>query len=298
MILLVACGEQISPKSKCYYKDKIGIYYSPGNNWFELGMDYLEGVDVETFEVLSSHFAKDKNRVYDEYKILEGADVVSFHIDSTGLAKDINNVYIYDTDLNLFRPLKSNIDVASAHRPFDKESGHYRMWLRDKNRVYLNDHPLDVDRLTFHNLYDWYVDKDYVYTLLLDKNVNQLKLMTVDSLQAPLTVDIRYLRNGRNIIYSNKVVLTDVSVRMFKPISIDYCIVNDTLLINGKIRLKDTVDVASLVNVDRGIIFKDRNHVYYHDRIKDRMDASTFRVVGDLLYEDKNGKYRLNDIVN
>lgn len=298
LIFLVACGEQMSPKSRCYYKDKIGIYYSSGNNWFESGIDYLEDVDMETFEVLSSHFAKDKNWVYDKHKILEGADVASFYIDSTGLPKDINNVYIYDTDLMLFRPLKCNIDVASAHRPFNKGDGHYWVWLRDKNRVYLGDHPLDVDRSTFYNLYDWYVDKDNIYTLSWDKDVDQYKLVTVDSLQSPLMGDIRYLRNGRNIIYSNKVVLADVSVRRFKPISIEYCIVNDTLLINGKIRLKDTVDVASLVNVDRGIIFKDRNHVYFHDRIKDKLDAATFRKIGDRLYEDKNGKYSFNDIVD
>ena len=40
------------------------IRYSPMGNWFSLGNSLIEQADVDTFEVLSRDFARDKNHIY------------------------------------------------------------------------------------------------------------------------------------------------------------------------------------------------------------------------------------------
>ncbi len=146
-------------------------------------------------------------------------------------------------------------------------------WMRDSRHVYFYERRVDVDRATFrwlagHSWFseqgEWYVDKNFVYTIRRvagynprTKHLPPFELVRVDSLHEPLEIiphfifekdapdtlyhSSRYLRNGRNILYKDKVAVRGIDV---KSLRIEYvggindqcdCIINDTLrLQNGK----------------------------------------------------------------
>jgi len=296
LLSLISCGDQIDPKSKGYYENIKGIYFSPENNWFELGMNYINGVDAETFTVLDYSFAKDKNHVYIGANILKGADATSFYVDASGLPKDKLHVFVYDPEISKYRPARCRIDMKSAEMPFQKNNGQDWIWLRDKDNIYLREKRLNVDRNTFRSFGDWYIDKDKIYFVVWNSEAKTEELLTVDSIQTPIDTipNSYYLRNGRNMIYLTKVILQNIDITTVRRLGIFDCIVNDMLLIDGKVSLKDTVDINTLQVVEEGVYYKDRNHVYYDDNILEGIDATSFRQTGDFSYEDKNGRYEID----
>jgi hypothetical protein len=283
-------GIQIDPKSKNYYRNRKGIYYSPLNNWLEVQQTYLHDVDAETFVVLADHFAKDKYKAYFEGSEIKDVDVASFYVDPSGLPKDKYHVYIYDDKISNCRPAKCDIDLVTAeHPPFLNRF----MWLRDKDHYYLDEQRLDIDRNNFHEFgRGWYVDEYQIYDMRWDSQKKNYVLNVVDTIQTPLEIiqDTYYLRNGRNIICVGKVVVRNLDIHTIKQISDLTCAVNDMIIYQGKIRLKDTVDVSTLQEVN--MFLKDKNHVYYRFEILDQLDAPTFKHVKKDIYEDKNGRYK------
>lgn len=119
-------------------------------------------------------------------------------------------------------------------------------------------------------------------------------LYVLDTIQTPLELipDSYFIRNGRNIIDGKRVFLRDLDIHTVKRmIGGDRLAVNNMIIANGKIWLKDTVDVSTIQEFNE-IFWKDKNHVYYHFEILDQFDATTFRQVKDDVYEDKSGRYK------
>lgn len=90
--------------SKNYYLYEGCIFESPEGNNFEIGSKKIPQADVATFKVLSTHYAKDKNRVYHDsaemvgkYDAVTGTygkvDVETFTVLPDGTGKDINTLY-------------------------------------------------------------------------------------------------------------------------------------------------------------------------------------------------------------
>lgn len=138
----------ISPKyknvneklSNNYYfnNQKTEVHYIPGGNWFEVGDYLLKNVDVKTFEVLSSDYAKDKNNVYFKEILINGADSNSFSIINMNsncedlFAKDKNGIYFKNVYLK-------NSDYFTFEFVKYKKSGSSQCsikYIKDKNNVY------------------------------------------------------------------------------------------------------------------------------------------------------------------
>lgn len=293
--LFISCGKQIDQKSDGYYKTFKGIYYSPNNNWFNLGLTYLDDADSKSFIVLGQNYAKDKNHAYYKSKIIKEADVETFYVDTTGLAKDKNNVFVSDYYTSVCRPAICDIDIMTAEYFVHNQNGQDHLWLRDQQYVYLNEKRIDVDRNTFKSFHEWFIDKNWIYFLYCDSEKEEYKLLSVDSIQNPLETisgTAFYLRNGKDIIYLGKIAIHNVDIKSIKALDFTTCVVNDLFLFDGNVRLKDSIDVTTLQTV--GCFLKDKNHVYYGAEILKGIDAATFRQTEEYCYKDKNGNYEFD----
>jgi hypothetical protein len=77
-----------------YYKDAKNLYYDNGS-----GVRIIKGIDLNSLEVLETHYLKDKSHLYaimpersDKLTILNGFDVKTFAF-TDGYAKDKNGIY-------------------------------------------------------------------------------------------------------------------------------------------------------------------------------------------------------------
>lgn len=125
--------------SKNYYYNffKNEIHYVPNGNWFELGDDKIEGVDIKTFKVLSEFYAKDKNNAYFNYIPIKNADVSTFEItpvreegEFTMFAKDKKMLYYCGHSFE-------DIDVSLAHVIFEEKG--YTWRVDDTKHIYIID---------------------------------------------------------------------------------------------------------------------------------------------------------------
>lgn len=107
-----------------------------------LNTDYLNSIsDIDSFKVLSGHYAKDKNFVYlfvmsglqDVYKVekLPNMDINSFNVIESWFSKDKNGIYFYDdkikdADIDSFEVLNES-------------------FAKDKNNVYFVDYDNSID---------------------------------------------------------------------------------------------------------------------------------------------------------
>ncbi len=102
------------------------------------------------------------------------------------------------------------------------------------------------------------------------------------------------MRNGRNIIYHNKIILKDIDVHRFEMGSPTKCVVNDMVLYEGKPFLKDTLNVAKAKFYGYDIITDGENVFWGHQRLDD-IDAATFKEIEDDTFEDKDYVYTIKD---
>ncbi len=295
-------GTKVNRDYYTYYENVNGIYYISVKNSLELlehgSWSYLEDADKETFTVLNSEWAKDARHVWRWDEMVENADAESFHINKGGVPVDRYHVYVNDYGLDADRhaaiPSESGIDAESAEY-FVTRLGHTESeWMRDKNHVYFYDRKVDVDRNSFRFLEDqWFVDRHNLYIRTYDKERACHALKWIDSLQIPIESGYNYLRNGRNIIYHDTVILRDIDVRCFKEIGCNKYRINDTLFYNGTPYLKDSVDVACARFYLHGNLITDGKSVFYMDKRLDDIDAATFRQINDDKYEDRNFIYTM-----
>ena len=295
-------GNRVNNNYYTYYKNIHGIYFISVENSLALfnygSWRYLDDVDNQTFKVLGEGWAKDANHVWYNDKIVENTDVNSFHINQHGVAVDKNNVYILDFINNevFLRPSHSGIDVKTAEYFIYRCGSLQDEWMRDKDFVYHNDTRINVDRNSFE-IYgeDWFIDKYFLYTTIYNKITQKWDLHRIDSLQKPIEAGYQYLRNGRNIIYQDSIILKDIDVRRFERIGVDKYRINDMLFLMGKPFLKDSLDVENARFYFYGHIATDNKNVYYIRKHLDDIDASTFRQIDDYTYEDKNYIYTLKN---
>ncbi len=85
-------------KSTNYYFNffKTNVHYIPMGNWFELGDDKIDSIDIKTVEILGQNYMKDRTHVYFKSVLIKNADVQSFKIlcsDNASFARDKNRIY-------------------------------------------------------------------------------------------------------------------------------------------------------------------------------------------------------------
>lgn len=295
-------GPRVNDQYGTYRRNLRGIYYISVDNPLQLievgTYGYLHGVDAKSFVVLADNWAKDRYHVWNGSEMISEADAASFHIDGSGLAKDKNSVFI--PDAYTYRPMRADIDVATAAYFIRKGEGQYGFWIRDKDKVWFEETEVQVDRNTFRSLgnSNWWIDRNWVYTSYWDPDAGHNVLVTVDTLHAPLDIleaGSSYLRNGRNIIYLSQVVVRGIDVHRFEGVGVGKCVVNDMLLKDGKQILKGVLDVSRARFYFYGHIVTDGRHVFYANTLLRDVDAATFHQTGEKTYEDRNFIYTLKE---
>lgn len=295
-------GNKVNGKYYTYYKNAVGIYYISVENLFALfnygSWAYIKDVDESSFTVLDDSWAKDATHVWYTCYLIENIDAKTFHINSSGLPVDKDNVYLMDlsdSDSHI-RPACNGIDVKTAEYFVYRLEHLQSEWMRDKDFVYYYGNKIDVDRNSFRIIgSDWFMDKDFIYKTKYNNKTKQWDLHRVDSVQTPIETVYGYIRNGRNIIYYDSVIVRDIDVHRFEEIGAHKYLVNDMLFLNGKPYLKDSLDVKNAKFYYYGHIAVDNYHVFYgHNRLDD-VDAATFRQIDNESFEDKNFKYTIKE---
>lgn len=293
----LAKGNKVDPRFDTYYKNYKGIYYLSTTNPFimmEVGVHwaYLEDVDEDSFVVFSNSWAKDATHVWLRGKVLDYIDVETFHVNETGVPVDKDNVYVYGN--YSYIPSRSGIDPATAEYFVDSLGLLETHWMRDKDYVYYNEERVDVDRKSFAKLKtDWFVDKNFIYVMGNDSN-NVRTLLRVDSTQYPIDTISKgsyYLRNGRNVLYGDRIIVKDADIERIETVGSFKCIINNMLFDYGEQILKDELNVDKAKFYLYGHIAVDGDNVFYEKERLDDIDASSFRQIDDDTFEDNDYIY-------
>lgn len=296
-------GSKVDDRYFTYYQNFRGIYFISVENSLALinhgSWGYLEDVDKSTFEVLAEDWAKDANHVWHFDDIVRTADLKSFHINESGLPVDKRHVFVRSNN-GVFVPSASGIDPETAEYFVYRLGTLQEEWLRDKSNIYFGDKKIDVDRNSFSSLTaDYFIDKDFIYSTVYNSYSQKIDLVTIDSVQSPIDTicqGSRYIRNGRNIIYGNTVILKDIDVDRIEEVGHLKCVINDMLYENGEQIMKGLLDVPNAKFYFYGRIAADGQSVFFDDKRLEDVDAATFRQIDNSTYEDRDYIYTIPEI--
>ena len=216
-------------KSDNYYFSffKTEVHYIPMGNWFELGNDKLEPVDIKTVQIVGRYFLKDRLNVY------------------------FKSVKIKNADPGTFEMLCSK-DLFFA---------------RDKNQVYYGNYSFrDLDITSFKftgpECSPFLMDKRHVYSIYAIEN-NQPQNTEIPPLQNVSVEKFRalndfYATDGKTVYFKdNPIAGSDVV--SFVLIG-EYAKDSRHVYYNGL--PVENLDPASFTPVDGGGYTKDKNGVY------------------------------------
>ncbi len=247
--------------SKSYFKKGNNIIYCLNGNVIAFSKTKLEGIDIQSFEVLSNQISKDKNFVFfGASKQLE-VDVASFRIDN-GIPKDNDHVYYKYSSGTTY---KLNVIEDALPATFQYIHKKKPTWAKDIEHYFLSDRIVDVDYNSFELLNKNFAkDKDYFY---LQVGL-ELEKISTDTKHVKLLSE-KYAHDSDNV----------------------YCKIsfNETKVISYQ-------EVESLRVVNRNTIIIDSD-VYYEAEYFEytEVDAQTLRATGEnaasFHVADKNNAY-------
>ncbi|MBC7450357.1 MAG: DKNYY domain-containing protein [Cytophagales bacterium] len=225
---------------------KTTIHYIPMGNWFELGNNTLDGIDIQTVEILSRNHLKDKSQVYFKSSKIKNADASSF------------------------RMLCSNNDYFA----------------RDKNMIYYENNSfenLDIHSVTFlgDTCGSVLKDKHHVYSIRMEAIKNGIisPIKNAD----PETYQVLTDLYGKDniIVYYKGLPIADADANTFTLIGEYYAKDIHTIYYQGlQVR---SVDAITFQLIDGGGYTKDRNNVYYGlDAVMDK-DQQVLYYVGKVV---------------
>ena len=296
----------------------------------------LEGADLNTFEVLNSRYAKDRNHVYKYGKVISfydrygnatsaSFDAQSFAVFSaTRYVKDKNGVYIEIDQIlpNPYRILEADLETFRIIN---------EVYAVDKNHVYSGENILnDVDPHTFELIlsepsalpmrtipaYPLGSEPDrWATPYTRDKNRVYYRNNVVDSANAGnfKALNYNFGTDGVNIFFEDTVV-SNADPATFKILNWQYpAYAKDAQRVyhgyesNGKGQIIEGADpdTFTLIYDTYGIAFysKDKMHVFWKSRIIPNADPGTFTLVehpgrgsGDYA-KDKNSVFIDGEIV-
>lgn len=309
-----------------YSNNKKCIIFSPAGNWLELGKTKLADVDTETFTVLSTILAKDKNRVYYKGQAIKlKVDLPNFRLKSDEIKMSfypIDNQHVYtfnglvdaemfvveDADPASFTAIdfnwskdakhlfykgrKTNLDLASfavLNDEFCVDKQH--LYLQDKELV-----PLDIsfDLASIKALdHKFIYDKEYLFVRVhFFENgndtgmVHQIKYDDIESFDA--INSWCFSLDGKDFIMGRTV--TEVPKQHFQLLADkQYALTESEVFWNGApIKGADRNSFELLANsFDYA---KDKDFVYYQDMIVEGANPATFQAVENKPYYFSDGK--------
>lgn len=275
-ILIQSCSPGIKVDSKLsdsYYYQPISflIIYSPQGNWFEL--DYkIVSTAPWNFTVLSENIGKNKNTVFYKYHQQTNVDIESFSV-IKNVIKDKNNVCTVSEDQLIPIP-----DADPKSFEYLKPSSTNTLeWSKDNKNYYFHDKKVPVDYNTFKIVNDqFFYDKDSIYTTF-NNNIKSIDISygLIDR------INNNYSRNEKTLFYyGNQGGYKKTPIRdgeQIFVISDEVVRVGDKIIYEGSILLEKEVDSKTFqILSNNSSYFKDKNHIYYNNKILPEADVNTF----------------------
>lgn len=276
-----------------FAKDDKWAYFSDGGR----GNFKINNADVKTFELIGGNYAKDKSRYFccqTECEVMKGLGN-NFKVLKEGIyAKDDLSVYrscekLTGVESDSFRSLGVNYYLDKKHVYFvdqivqsaDSESFKVidDIYGVDKNGIYYGAIKiLDADPITFKPLGDYYSrDKTFVYF--------QGKVIGSGVDRASFEVLVNSFARDKNNVYYFGKKMPEIDRSSFEVLDIEYGRDKNNVYYNGmKIEKADPVSFTVLTN----FFAKDKNYVYRYGA-QTNLDVSTFKILENGKYQDKNG---------
>jgi hypothetical protein len=258
--LLFGCGPKESP-----FKERNGVWY--------YNLAPIAEADAKSFQPLTEHYAKDKNRVYyaETYRdgrdyfttkrnrvwVIEGADAATFRYIDRGYARDRASMFFQ----GLFFPVKDidTFELLDYGFAKDRISGYY------------HERPVPgSDGSTFVSL-DSHYSKDAKNGFFSDlqsrpdgplRRTTQLRGAKPESLSA---LENRYAADAEQVYYEGKVLTGAAS--SFRMLSLGYAKTDTQVYYTGKlIAGADAASFAMLDQVTDTADAKDRAAMYQQGR--------------------------------
>lgn len=287
-------GEQVDQTLSPHYfynKSKTTIRYCSNGKWSGWDSTPME-VHLRTFQVLSSHFAKDKTRIYFKSRPVTAFDIDVNSFQSIGqkefeyLASDKHRVYsfkdpqnpsviegAYPTSFYPFTPLWAK-DEANYYFKEQKVEVDYRSFTllthsfaRDKNKGYFfgkghfesfKAHTKTLSRLTPNYVYD----AQHIYFLDPTAKPNLLTIPYKED-ELILALDDQYIRVGSDI-YCNGNPIVGADPLSFKALKDAYAKDNKQVYWMGlKLRRADPLSFRYNETHKR---FEDKTYLFHTDK--------------------------------
>ena len=293
-----------------YVKDKNSVYYKNIK---------LDKSDPETFIIMKYGYSKDKNFAYKEGKMIlnaKGSDFFEIkEILGRVYHKDKNHVYFNGIEIEGADP--KTFLVINHEYSKDKKNAYYNGksvgerdyetfillgdYTKDKNYIYFkNEEIKGIDKDSFKIIDNPYSkDKNYVY--YKTKKVVDADIKSFIIIEDSKYYDNDYYKDKEHVFFRGK-LLDGVNPNGFKRLGEYTFYYSDGthLYYNGK--RTDFIDYETFVIYDGIDYSKDKNHVYYEDRIVENADPLTFREIraknGWKYIVDKNYVYDNRGNVN
>lgn len=260
----------------CYHVQSPKVLYRTS---FKGDFKEVEGADAATFKIIPDKtgncvkiaFAKDKNHLYSRGQVVRNIDIDldTFQVLSQNYSKDKSRVYYnYPSTSNSIKNQINEISGADSQTFQTLEDSEYG---KDKNKVYYEGLVApDIDANTFKDLTNGY-SKDSKYVYFKSKVVEDADADSFKFILEKYAKDKSYA-----YLEGKKIDGSDGS--SFEVLKEGYGMAKDKnhCYIHGKSIQECDGSSFQLINDN---YYKDKNHVYFRESIVENVDMNSFRII-------------------
>ncbi|NUJ97363.1 hypothetical protein HGA92_01080 [Candidatus Gracilibacteria bacterium] len=299
------CGEII--KTKEYEENKLFLEKQEkdlGNGYYR-HKDYitynnkkLEGIDIDSFEIINDLFTKDKNNVYYSNSKIEGADPETFEFIEKDFSRSYGKIFFRASEI-----VVNNDTFQVLNKDYSKDKYFiYYHWRRMEGVS-----PQDFSIDNYENL-NFYCNKDTNYVYYRGEKIMGADLATFEIINKDYAKDRSSVYYGGKKIYLYSKIYLNSSGYYSFPINDSFPetfeIINDFYSrdISNIYYLKDENDrfqgwekiegvdleTFEIINSEYA---KDKNNVYYKGEKIEGVDLETFEIINSEYAKDKNNVY-------
>lgn len=205
---------------------------------------FLENVDIKSFEIISRELSKDKNYVYNRFKIVEWADSETFK----EYYFSNENKFPYYKDKNFYYQL--NYWLFSKVDWIDYETFSFEKWFqKDKNNIYIMFKKSAVkDPKSFKYFWEYSIDKESIY---IYSNLNLVDIWDFIEIETKISLWDIIDKNNFKYLWNN--YFSDLKNIVYIVKTMDY------IYINIK---KVDIDSFEVISDNENYDAKDKNNFY------------------------------------
>lgn len=289
-----------------YSEDHSKILYDAKENDGALSYFFGKGeykevtTDIDNFSVMNRYYGKDAANVYYKYIAIENVDHESFEWDDfLFLPKDKKHMFLPEPASNSNKLIIIKYADPETYNKVQLLHHDCLKWYQDKNHYFYNHKKVDADRettsfeaayLPFDHKYIFPVENDTVRKI---KYTGQITIIDNHLIRDSLTY---YFNAGCDSV--TRKITYKYPDRYKSYYSFDERIfrIDNSIYIRGLIFLANIVDAESF-EVLKYPYCKDKNHVYYKDKIITDADLETFEVLSLKFAKDKNLVYDEGEVL-